>query len=79
MIKKADIMAMSDEELRALAIEQQRKIERLYKTQVQLKRKAEARQAVIDHLQTKNTNQIIEAVKKLVPCDAAGPSRSSQL
>ncbi len=66
-MKKADIMAMSDDELRALAIEQQRKIERLYKAQVKLKRTIEARQAVIVHLQNNNARYIVEAVQRLIP------------
>ena len=66
-MKKADIMAMSDDELRALAIEQQRKIERLYKTQVKLKRTIEARQAVIVHLQSNSARYIVEAVQRLIP------------
>lgn len=65
-------MAMNDDELRALAIEQQRKIERLYKTQVKLKRTIEARQAVIVHLQNNNTNQIVEAVQRLLPLKQNG-------
>ena len=71
-MKKADIMAMSDNELRAFAIEQQRKIERLYKAQVKLKRNTEAKQAVIEHLQNKNARHIVEAVKQLVPLKQDG-------
>ena len=66
-MKKADIMAMSDDELRKLVIEQQRKIERLYKAQVKLKRTIEARQAVIVHLQNNNARYIVEAVQRLIP------------
>ena len=66
-MKKSDIMAMSDDELRVLAIEQQRKIERLYKAQVKLKRNTEAKQAVIEHLQNKNARHIVEAVQRLIP------------
>ena len=65
-------MAMSDNELRAFAIEQQRKIERLYKAQVKLKRNTEAKQAVIEHLQNKNARHIVEAVKQLVPLKQDG-------
>ena len=71
-MKKADIMAMNDDELRVLAIEQQRKIERLYKAQVKLKRNTEAKQAVIEHLQNKNARHIVEAVKQLVPLKQDG-------
>ena len=71
-MKKSDIMAMSDDELRAFAIEQQRKIERLYKAQVKLKRNTEAKQAVIEHLQNKNARHIVEAVKQLVPLKQDG-------
>ena len=71
-MKKADIMAMNDGELRAFAIEQQRKIERLYKAQVKLKRNTEAKQAVIEHLQNKNARHIVEAVKQLVPLKQDG-------
>ena len=71
-MKKADIMAMNDDELRAFAIEQQRKIERLYKAQVKLKRNTEAKQAVIEHLQNKNARHIVEAVKQLVPLKQDG-------
>lgn len=65
-------MAMNDGELRAFAIEQQRKIERLYKAQVKLKRNTEAKQAVIEHLQNKNARHIVEAVKQLVPLKQDG-------
>ena len=65
-------MAMSDDELRALVIEQQRKIERLYKAQVKLKRTIEARQAVIVHLQNNNIRHIVEAVKRLIPLKQSG-------
>ncbi|WP_294346774.1 hypothetical protein [Prosthecochloris sp.] len=71
-MKKADIMAMNDDELRVLAIEQQRKIERLYKTQVKLKRNIEAKQAVIVHLQNKSTRHIVEAVQRLIPLKPSG-------
>ncbi len=71
-MKKDDIMAMSDEELRTLVIEQQRKIERLYKAQVKFKRNIEAKQAVIEHLQSNNARHIVEAVKQIVPLKQSG-------
>lgn len=71
-MKQTDIMAMNDGELRAFAIEQQRKIERLYKAQVKLKRNVEAKQAVIEHLQNNNTRHIVEAVKQIVPLKLDG-------
>ena len=71
-MKQTDIMAMNDDELKAFAIEQQRKIERLYKAQVKLKRNVEAKQAVIEHLQNNNTRHIVEAVKQIVPLKQDG-------
>ena len=71
-MKQTDIMAMSDDELKAFAIEQQRKIERLYKAQVKLKRNVEAKQAVIDHLQSNNVRHIVDAVKQIVPLRPGG-------
>ena len=71
-MKQTDIMAMSDDELKAFVIEQQRKIERLYKTQVKLKRNVEAKQAVIDHLQSNNVRHIVDAVKQIVPLRPGG-------
>ncbi len=66
-MKKADIMLMSNEELRELAIEQQRKIERLYKAQVNLKRTVEAKQAVIVHLQNNSVRHIVDTIERLIP------------
>lgn len=66
-MKKEKIMSMSSEELRELVIEQQRKIERLYKSQLKLKRTVEAKHAVIVHLQNNNTHHIVEAVKRFIP------------
>ncbi len=71
-MKKDKIMSMSSEELRALAIEQQRKIERLYKAQVNLKRTVEAKQAVIVHLQNNSVCHIVDAVKRLIPLKQNG-------
>lgn len=71
-MKQTDIMAMNDDELKAFAIEQQRKIERLYKAQVKLKRNVEAKQAVIDHLQSNNVRHIVDAVKQIVPLRPGG-------
>lgn len=71
-MKIADIKIMSKDELILLAIDQQRKIERLSKTQVKLKRTIEARQAVIVHLQNNNMNQIVEAVQRLLPLKQNG-------
>ncbi|RDD29902.1 hypothetical protein CR161_03805 [Prosthecochloris sp. ZM] len=66
-MKKDDIMVLNGDQLRELALEQQRKIERLYKAQVKLKRQVEAKEAVISHLQRNNTRQIVDAVRQLVP------------
>lgn len=59
-MKQTDIMAMNDDELKAFAIEQQRKIERLYKAQVKLKRNVEAKQAVIEFM----SNDLAKKIKQ---------------
>ncbi|WP_294344710.1 hypothetical protein [Prosthecochloris sp.] len=66
-MKKADIMKMSDDQLRTLAVDQQRKIDRLYKSQLKLKRTVEAKQAVIMHLQNNNMRCIVDAVQRMIP------------